>query len=71
MNTPTTPPEPATPLELAAAWEELAAAMSDCAMGMDDVRSAENLRGQAVARIECATALRNLTTDQEKPCSPA
>jgi hypothetical protein len=65
MTPPTTPPEPATPLELAESWEELAAVLSETAVHIDDVRSAENLRGQAVARIECATALRNLLKDQE------
>lgn len=65
MSTSSTPPEPATPLELAVAWEELAAVMSETAAHIDDVRSAEHLQGQAQARIECATALRNLITDME------
>lgn len=51
-------------IELAAGWEALAATMLAASHGCDEATRA-NLTGQAQARVECATALRNLTTDME------
>lgn len=53
-----------TPIELAVTWEEWAAAASRLA-DHADATTAAALRAKAEQAIECATALRNLTTDME------